>query len=169
MAKFSLKRLVLAGLFAALTSVATLISVPLPFGYANLGDLFVILCGVILGPVYGGLAAGIGAALSDLVLGYALYAPATFLIKGIMAVIVWLFAQQLAKKFFTLRFIIGSFLAELFMVAGYLGFELIIYGKGAFASIPGNTIQATVCFIAAIVVFVVLSKTKLLDKLRKQV
>ena len=167
MAKFSLKRLVLAGLFAALTSVATLISVPLPFGYANLGDLFVILCGVILGPVYGGLAAGIGAALSDLVLGYALYAPATFLIKGIMAVIVWLFAQQLAKKFFTLRFIIGSFLAELFMVAGYLGFELIIYGKGAFASIPGNTIQATVCFIAAIVVFVVLSKTKLLDKLRK--
>ena len=167
MTKVSLKRLVLSGLFAALTTVATLISIPLPFGYANLGDLFVILCGVILGPVYGSLAAGIGAALSDLVLGYGLYAPVTFLIKGIMAVIVWLFARDLTKKFFSLRFLIGSFLAELFMIAGYLGFELIVYGKGAFASIPGNTIQAAVCFIAAIVIFIVLRKTKLLDKLKK--
>ena len=168
MAKFSLKRLVLSGLFAALTSVATLISVPLPFGYANLGDLFVILCGVILGPVYGSLAAGIGAALIDIYWGiYAHYAPATFIIKGLMAVIVWLFVQNYTKKFITLRFVVGSFLAELVMISGYLVFELFYYQEGAFASIPGNTIQATVCFVAAIVVFVVFRKTKLLDKLRK--
>ena len=166
MTKFSLKRLVLAGLFAALTTVATLISVPLPFGYANLGDLIVILCGVLLGPVYGGLAAGIGSALSDLALGYVLYSPVTFIIKGLMTVIVWLFTQNFTKRYFTLRFFIGSFLAELFMVAGYLAFELFIYGVGAFASIPGNTIQATVCYIAAIIVFIILKRTRVLYRLK---
>ena len=72
--------LVIAALFAALTCVATMIfTIPLPGkGYLNTGDCFVILSGCLLGPVYGGLAAGIGSALADLILGYALYAPGTF-------------------------------------------------------------------------------------------
>ena len=83
-----LYRITLAALFAALIYVATaFLMVPLPgSGYANFGDCFIILGALILGPVYGAAAAGIGSAISDLFLGYVIYAPATLVIKALMAV-----------------------------------------------------------------------------------
>ena len=50
-------------------------------GYVNLGDCAVPLSAWILGPVYGGVAAGVGSMLADLLSGYAHYAPGTFLIS----------------------------------------------------------------------------------------
>ena len=87
------KNLIFAGVLAALCCVCTLyISVPFPVGggYFNLGDCFVITSGVILGPVFGFFAAAIGSMLADILAGYAIYAPATFLIKGLMALVVGL-------------------------------------------------------------------------------
>ena len=51
----SLKKIVTAALLAAMTCIATMIiKVPTPtMGYIHLGDGFVLLCGVILGPVTG--------------------------------------------------------------------------------------------------------------------
>lgn len=86
----NLKRLVLAALFAALACVATMsIRIPTPGtnGYIHSGDAIVILSGVILGPVWGLLAGGIGSALSDLIGGYFMYVPVTFVIKGLIALI----------------------------------------------------------------------------------
>ena len=80
MNSIKIKRLVFAALFAALACAATFIHIPVPSmtnGYVNLGDCFVLLAGFCLGPVYGGLAGGIGSALTDLLGGYFLYAPAT--------------------------------------------------------------------------------------------
>ena len=76
-------------MLAALTCVATIvIKIPSPLnGYINLGDCIVLLSGWLLSPVYGFFAAGLGSALADLFSGYAAYAPATFLIKGLMALI----------------------------------------------------------------------------------
>ena len=59
----SLKKLVMAALFAALSCVATyIIKIPTPGtgGYIHPGDAIVILSGVFLGPVYGLFAGGIG-------------------------------------------------------------------------------------------------------------
>ena len=73
-------KLVLAALFAALCSVATmLIHIPIPAtnGYINLGDGVVLLGAFLLGPVYGMAAGGLGSMLADLLLGYAAYAPGT--------------------------------------------------------------------------------------------
>ena len=81
-----LYRLVLAALFAALTFVATnIIRVPIPAtdGYINLGDCVVLLGAFLLGPVYGAAAGGIGSALADILSGYAVFAPGTFVICGI--------------------------------------------------------------------------------------
>ncbi|MBQ3935440.1 MAG: ECF transporter S component, partial [Ruminococcus sp.] len=52
--------LVLAGLFAAIITVSTMmIRIPTPTkGYINLGDCFVNIAGWLLGPLYGGAAAG---------------------------------------------------------------------------------------------------------------
>ena len=85
----AIRTLVLAALFAALTCVATMvIQIPSPMnGFVNLGDCFVLLAGWVLGPLYGSLAAGIGSALADMFTGYMHYAPGTFLIKAVMALI----------------------------------------------------------------------------------
>ena len=92
---FSLsKRLVFTALFAALCTVGTVvISIPLPFGYFNLGDVFVLLSAWLLGPLYGSIAAAVGSALADILLGFPVYAPATFLIKGIDALVAYTVAS----------------------------------------------------------------------------
>ena len=81
----------MAALFASLVCVATMIvKIPSPMkGYLNLGDCVVLLCGWLLSPLYGFLAAGLGSALADLFSGYIIYAPATFIIKGGMALIAY--------------------------------------------------------------------------------
>lgn len=78
-----LHRLVLAALFTALTTVMTMvIQVPSPMqGYVNLGDCGVLLSAWVLGPAWGGAAAGVGSMLADLLSGYAHYAPGTLVIK----------------------------------------------------------------------------------------
>lgn len=70
---------------ASMACVATMvIKIPIPAtgGYINLGDSIVLLSGVVLGPLYGGLAAGLGSALADLLGGYVAFAPATLYIKS---------------------------------------------------------------------------------------
>ena len=80
----TLKKLVMAALFAALACVATMsIKIPTPgtSGYIHPGDAIVILAGVVLGPAWGFLAGGIGSAMADLLGGYFVYVPITFVIK----------------------------------------------------------------------------------------
>ena len=84
----TLKKLVMAALFAALACVATMsIKIPTPgtSGYIHPGDAIVILAGVVLGPAWGFLAGGIGSAMADLLGGYFVYVPITFVIKGLVS------------------------------------------------------------------------------------
>ena len=93
------RKIVLAALLASLTCVTTmLIKVPSPLkGYVNLGDCVVLLSGWILSPLYGFFAAGIGSALADIFSGYVIYAPATFVIKGAMALIAYFIHKKSAS------------------------------------------------------------------------
>ena len=163
----TLKKIVLSGLFAAIISVATLLSVPLPTGgFANFGDCFVILSGIILGPVYSFFAAGIGSALSDLFLGWANYAPVTFLIKGIMALVAYHIAGR-KENFGIIRCSVASITSEAIMICGYFCFELMLYGAGAIANLVGNGLQGIVGVVSAVSFSAVLNKTGLLNKIRK--
>ena len=71
--------LALTGLMGALVIVGTFISIPIPVlgdrTMIGLGNVFCILSGLLLGPVYGGLAAGVGSGVFDLVGGWASSAP----------------------------------------------------------------------------------------------
>ena len=81
-----LKKLILTALFAALACIATMImKIPTPGtgGYIHVGDAIVILSGVVLGPWYGFAAAGLGSCMADLIGGYFIYVPITFVIKGL--------------------------------------------------------------------------------------
>ena len=105
----NLKKLVLAGVFAALACVATMvIQIPSPMnGYVNLGDCVVLLAGWLLGPVYGFAAAGVGSMLADILSGYAHYAVGTFLIKGVMALVASLLCAVVLGEPITANILVG--------------------------------------------------------------
>ena len=95
-----IRKLVLSALMAALCTIMTMvIQVPSPMqGYVNLGDCAVLISAWMLGPLYGGAAAGIGSALADLLSGYAHYVPGTFAIKFLMAAAAALILRAMTKK-----------------------------------------------------------------------
>ena len=98
--KLNVKKLVMTALFAALACVATMsIRIPTPGtnGYIHPGDAVVILSGIILGPVYGFLAGGIGSAMADLLGGYFIYVQITLIIKGLIALISGIIYQRFGK------------------------------------------------------------------------
>jgi uncharacterized membrane protein len=162
----STKTIAIAGVFAALIFTATfLLGFPLPImtgGYVNLGDVFIYLAGFLFGGPIGAVAAAIGSALADLIKGFAIYAPATFVIKGVMAFVVGHFAS--GKSFG--KFAISVAAAALFMVAAYFVFELALFsmqnGKPvlAIANIPFNLVQAAGCFAIAMVLYKPIDKFK---------
>lgn len=152
------KKIVMAAMFAALCCVATMIiKIPSPLkGYLNLGDCIVLLSGFMLSPLYAFLAAGIGSALADVFAGYVVYAPATFIIKGIMALIAFYGFKLLHKKAGgTPSRIISGIVAEIVMVMGYFVFEGFMYGFAPSAvNIPANAVQG----VAGIILGVILAK-----------
>ena len=112
-------------------------------GYIHLGDAIVLLCGWTLGPIYGVAAAAVGSALADMLSGYLVYAPATFVIKGLSALVGWLVYILMSKKKKSIwGLVISAIAAELLMVALYYVFEGFMYGFAAsLVNIPANLIQ----------------------------
>ena len=155
----TLQKPVLAAMFAALSCVATMvIQIPAPTGYVNLGDAVVILAGFTLGPVYGFVAGGLGPALADLLLGYGMYAPGTFVVKGLVAVIASLLLlvyYKLKKEPSVSRLLVCTIPAEGFMALGYFAYETLVLkvGAGAAAAIPANLMQGLVGIAASVVLF----------------
>lgn len=160
-------KIVISAVFAALTCVMTMFfPIKLPSGYANLGDCFVILAGCAVGPLWGAAAAAIGASLADLLLGYALYAPATFVIKALMAVAAALIFSGLKNKNLFTSVLVSAVCAELIMVAGYFVFECVLYGAGtAAADIMGNAVQGVVGIAASVCLLLIMNKNTYLKKL----
>ena len=157
-------KIVVTALLASLVCVATMvIKVPMPYGYANLGDSIVLLAGWVLSPLYGFLAAAIGSALADILSGYALYAPVTFIIKGLMAVCAFYIFKWLIGKMGNLPSrIIGGVVAEIIMAAGYYIFDGILYGFGpAAVSLPANAAQGIVGLIVGVMLIKVFEKNKI--------
>ena len=160
----SIRKLTTAGVLAAsIVLLTTLVSIPIPggVGYINLGDMGVLLAGMLLGGGWGALCAGAASALSDVLLGYTIYAPATFVIKGLVALIVGLLFVKTEKK---IRFA-ALYLAALIVPAGYFFYELLLYGAAsAIPNILFNTLQCLVGAVIATIVGVMLLKTKLLSR-----
>lgn len=156
--KTTTQKIVMSSLLAALVCVATMvIKIPSPLkGYINLGDCIVLLSGWILPAWYGFFAAGIGSALADVFSGYATYAPATFVIKGLMALTAyWLFRLLSGKTNNLLSRILSGVFSEIVMILGYLLFEGILYGfVPSLVNVPANAVQG----VAGLVIGVILIK-----------
>ena len=117
----------------------------------------------MLSPAYAFLAAGIGSALADLLSGYVVYAPVTFIIKGLMAIIAFYSFKLLNKKFGNIVCRITSgIVAEIIMVLGYYIFEGFMYGFGPSAvNIPANSIQGVAGIIIGVILIKIFEKSKI--------
>lgn len=162
-----IRRLVMTALFAALTCVVTaLLQVPSPIhGYLNLGDAVILIGAFLLGPLYGAAAGAIGAALADVLLGYAFYAPATLVIKFLTALTAALLLHALKKHRYA-GAALGAVIGELVMAAGYFLYEWGLYGIAGSAEglLTTNLPQAAVCAAAAILLFLVLDRAHVTDQ-----
>ena len=87
-------------LFAALCFVAfRFLKIVLPGGgVLHVGNAFCVLCALLLGGVYGGLAGSVGMTIADLLdPRYITSAPKTFLLKLCIGLIVGLVAHRMAR------------------------------------------------------------------------
>lgn len=164
------KKIVVAAMFAALTCVATMvIAVPSPTsGYMNLGDCIVLLSGWILGPFVGAVSAGIGSMFADIFSGYAYYAPGTFVIKALMALVAGLIFQAHRAKSDKSNFVFltcSGLVSEVIMVAGYFVYAGLFlgYGLGAASSIPSNAVQGVFGIVTSVLIMSVLQRNKTLQ------
>ncbi len=159
-------KVIYASLFAAIICVVTLfpqIPVPATGGYIHAGDAVVLVSAWLFGPLYGTLAAALGSFLADVFSGYVVYAPATLIIKALVALCAVgtvRFAKRLIKSK-SLCYIISAVIAELVMVLGYFLYELWLYGGGAVAAIPANLVQGGFAVLTGVLIirFLVNNKT----------
>ena len=168
MKKQKLKLTIISALFAALICVATMVvKIPTPLnGCINLGDCVILVVAFTLPCGYGFLAAAVGSCLADILSGYTAYAPATFIIKGLMVLVVFAVTKLLKTKKSNLVKVLSGVMAEIVMVSGYYVFEGFMYGFSAsLVNIPMNAVQGVAGLILAIILIKVLEKQKLLRKL----
>ena len=162
------QKIVISALMASLVCVATMIiKIPSPLkGYINLGDCVVLVSGWMLPPAYGFFAAGLGSALADVFSGYVVYAPATFVIKGAMALVAFLLFRLMQKRIGkTASRIIGGFFAEVLMILGYFVFEGFMYGFAPSAvNIPANAVQGVAGLIIGVVLIKMFEKGNIVQK-----
>ena len=105
-----------------------------------LGNVPLFLFAIIYGKKIGAMAGAFGMGLFDLMGGWTPWAPATFIIVGLMGYTVGVIAE---KKDDLTGYTLAIILACAIKVAGYYVAEALIYGNWVqpVLSIPGNLMQ----------------------------
>ncbi|MBE6071916.1 MAG: ECF transporter S component [Clostridium butyricum] len=172
--KLATREMVLVGLMIALVYLAgSIIKVPSVGGFVHIGDCMVFLSVIVLGKKKGAVASAFGMLLVDVLGGYYLWAPFTFVIKGAMGYIAGLILEKMSENTKeTMRYIIAFSASGIFMVIGYFlsgifmaGFLTnkvgLIQGLAYSAKdILGNIIQVITGIVIALPLTAVLLRAK---------
>lgn len=154
--QLSTKKIAVSGLMAALTVVGSALRITLPLEIAgttsfHLGNIMCALSGILLGPWLGGLAAGLGSALYDIMNPlYISECWLTFLMKGAYGLITGLIVRSGGKE-------CGYGKAVIATVAGALTYAVLYLAKSYFYS--GLLIQGLAPDAALLTVIVKLPAT----------
>lgn len=155
----------LLGALTALSAVGTMvIRIPIPAttGYFNIGDVFVILAGLWLGPIPGLLVGAVGPTIADAV-GFPQFIVATSIVKGLEGFLVGLVGSYKSSNVLRWKSIAAA-IGGITIVTGYFVFEAFVYpflGKyvpffrvtdlgAALIEIGPNCVQATVSAVVGI-------------------
>ncbi len=163
--------LVVTGLFASLVYVFTAyLHIPSGAGYTHAGDGIIYIAACILPAPYAAAAGAIGGALADGLSGYAVWIPATIVIKAVTA----LFFTRKTEKILTLRNMCGIVPSLIVCITGYSLYEGTVMTKGfslaailaALQQIPSYCIQVLASSLLFIITAAALDKTDIKKKFR---
>jgi uncharacterized membrane protein len=150
------KTLVINALFIALTVVATMfINIKLPImgngGLIHLGNVPLFIAAFVFGRKTGAIAGAFGMGLFDLISGWAVWAPFTFIIVGLMGYLAGLMAEKMPGKKVVV-YSLAVIVAMLIKIVGYYFAEVVLYGNWIqpFGSIPGNIMQVVLAGLIVI-------------------
>lgn len=125
---FTTKKIAIVALMIGLVYVGSLISFYIPVGIGtptrlHLGNGFCLLSGMILGPIWGGFAAGVGSVFLDLTNpAYIAGAPITFIFKFLMGAVCGAIAMDKSGHGLNKRKnLIGGILGQLTYIVLYIG------------------------------------------------
>lgn len=156
--------MVYAAVFAAMIFVLTrFVQVPVASGYVHFGDALVYIVASTLGGPWALFAAAVGATLADITAGWLTYAPATFIIKMLIA-LPFIFVNKKSEKILTPLAALFTIPSGVITVLGYFIADCIIDKAYAVVDIPGNVIQA----VGSAVIFIVLAAAFDAAKLKKK-
>ena len=140
-------RVVFVGVMAAIVFVITYLRIPFLGSKLSVGNAFCLLSGLLFGPAAGGLAAGLGSFIYDMVGGYDfVQAMITFVSKFAMAYICAVIAQTYKKDAVESnpKIIIGSVVGAFSYVALYM-LKTFVYGR----FVDGLTMDGTLVKMAS--------------------
>lgn len=138
----SVRTITRTAMLTAIIFIMTFIPrIPIPFGYAHLGDAVIFLTILFAGRRQSAAAASIGSALSDMIGGFPLWIVPTLLIKWIMVDIVFVIARgnHEVSSILSGRVILAFTASAAWMVLSYTAFGAILFGSTAagMAMLPG--------------------------------
>lgn len=108
---------------ACISTLVIRIPIPATTGYFNIGDVFVLLGALWLGPVAGLVIGAVGPTLADAI-GYPQFILATCIVKGLEGLLAGLIAAASAG----LRSkVAAAYIGAAWMVLGYFVFEAYVY------------------------------------------
>jgi uncharacterized membrane protein len=95
-------KIAIMGILTALETIMTAtVSIPIPAttGYFNVGEGIIYFASILFGPYIGAFVGGVGAGFADILGGYAIFAPGTFIAKGAEGFVVgWVFKKLNLNK-----------------------------------------------------------------------
>ena len=150
---FTTQELVFTALMTALVFVATYLPhIPIPLGYAHLGDAVIFLLALLAPRRSALVAACIGSALADLLGGFALWIVPTLVIKFVMAEIVYRIGRSGDAIALRASIIAALLLSSLWMAAAYTLAGAVLYASlpAALASSPGLLMEGLVNSVLAL-------------------
>lgn len=130
---FSTRQVAFIGVMAAIVFVSNYIQIKIPVGFndvtrVHVANAFCLLGGIVLGPIQGGLAAGIGSALYDVLdPAFITSAPFTFLFKFLMAFAAGIIAGKDNLNIKKLRAFIAAFVGQTLYIVLHIGKKFITY------------------------------------------
>lgn len=166
---FKTKDLTISSLLIALVFIATkFINFRLPIsvngGLVHLGNTMLFTIAIVFGKKKGAIAGAFGMGIFDLVSGWLIWAPFTFIIRGVMGYIIGSIAYSNYNKGEKLLWnIFAIIVSGIWMILGYYLAEVLIYGNyfSPLTSIPGNIIQIVLGIIIGIPLSEALIKLKI--------
>lgn len=133
------KNLSLMGMYTALICLSTLLfKIPIPAGYAHLGNAFILLAAAHLDWKKGMICAAAGSVLADILGGYYLWIVPTCIIKALMVAIKAVIAPN-SNKINSMRMLLFEASAMIIMVLGYFIFGIAVMGsiQASITQLPG--------------------------------